>query len=116
MIKQAFDSLRTQGFIARPSWTPEGDVSTLLVTRAAELRDKGCLVKGAVFFTREDVTNRSGNGAYPIHFGSVPTPKGKPCGLDSTTAGKTVLKSLQAHGVWCEWSGDPNEPIIVKEN
>jgi hypothetical protein len=116
MIKHAFDVLRSNGFIARPGWQPEGDISEILVGRAAALRAKGARIDGAVFFTKEDASNRTSGGAYPIHFGSVPTPDGKPRGMTNEAVGTKVLESLRKFGVWAEWSGKPDEPIIVKEN
>jgi len=116
MIKQAFDVLRNRGFIARPGWSPEGNISEILVNRAAALRAKGARIDGAVFFTKEDASNRTSGGAYPIHFGSIPTPDGKPRGMTNEAVGSQVLKLLRGCGVWAEWSGNPTEPIIVKEN
>lgn len=116
MIKHAFDYLRHNGFIARPGWAPDGDVSEILIGRAAALRAKGVTVFGAVFFTKEDATKRTAHGAYPIHFGSVPSPDGQARGLESADVGKKIVESLRMFGVWCEWSGNPTEPIIVKEN
>lgn len=116
MIKQAFDVLRNNGFIARPGWQPDGDISEILVGRAAKLRAKGARIDGAVFFTREDASNRTDAGAYPIHFGSIPTPEGRQCGMTNQAVGLRVLEALGKFGVWAEWSGNTNDPIIVKEN
>jgi len=115
MIKQAFDTLRQHGLIARPGWETK-DAGSELVNRAAELRAKGACINGAVFFTKEDVAHRTPGGAYPLHFGPVPTPDGRPVGLDAEKIGEVVVKSLLANGVYCEWDGDPTHPVIVKEN
>jgi len=116
MIKRAFNHMRADGLIARPGWTPQGDVAEELVNRAAELRAKGARIDGAVFFTKEDVTNRAACGAFPLHFGPVPTPEGQAAGLPVDLLGKKIVSYLTKHGVYCEWDGDPGHPIIVKEN
>jgi len=112
MIQKAFAVLYNQGLICRAGMKGTKEQATdALVSRAVERKQAGEPVAGMAFFLADDVKD----GAYPIHFGAIDTPLGK-LGHSTDRVGRSVVKALKQTGCWCEWDGDPQHVILVKEN
>jgi hypothetical protein len=117
MIKMAFDLLYHKGFICRTAFRGSGAEAAQAITkRALERKSKGEPVNGGVFFTSEDVANRTSNGEYPIHFGRPASDKTGPIGLPEQVIAQQVCEAIKRCNGWCEWDGDVTHPIIVKDN
>jgi hypothetical protein len=117
MIKLAFNRLYQQGFICRTAFQGSGKEAAEVITkRALERKSKGEPVNGGVFFTSEDVANRTPEGAYPVHFGRPASDKTGPMGLPEQVIGQKICEAIKASNGWCEWDGDPTHPVIVKDN
>jgi hypothetical protein len=116
-VTQAFKNLRKQGFIARQQFSCCGSCAGYAIATdvAAMTEAKRSKVKGAVFFTRQDVAElRRGAEGFYLKFGQVdPTGIG-PIGLSTVEVGKAVVAALSTVGLKFEWSGDEHECIWVE--
>jgi hypothetical protein len=117
MIKLAFNRLYNQGFICRTAFRGnEVEAAQAITKRALERKSEGAPVNGGVFFTAADVANRTPDGAYPIHFGRPATDKTGPMGLPEQVIAQKICEAIKASNGWCEWDGNPEHPVIVKDN
>jgi len=119
MIKAAFNVLYNKGFICRTAFQGnQEDAVVAIAKRAAERKAKGQPVQGGVFFiaSESQMANRGPGGSYPVYFGRPATEKLGALGLPEEAIAQEIVKAIKQCNGWCEWDGDPNHPIIVKEN
>lgn len=108
MIKQAFNILYAHGLICRAAVPGQKqEVAAKIAQRAAERKQAGEPVSGAVFFMASEMKN----GTYPLYFGPI-----QGHGLPPEHIGAMTVKAIRQTGGWCEWDGDPEHVIVVKEN
>lgn len=124
-LSAAFKALRKAGFIAKQSFSCCGSCAGYdIATQVKEMTPaKQAKVKGTVFYTRQDAANlrgderrwpyRGGSSKLFLAYGPVSVHEVGEFGMPTEAAGQAVVEALKASGLEVEWSGSPDEKIVV---
>jgi len=116
-LLEVFKELRKEGFLARANFMCcQSCAGYDLAERATKLRDKGKVIKGVVYWTRQDEEDLRRHNKVYLAYGPCDTGKYGTIGLPTKKVGEIVCRKLDKYKIPYEWNGDPSVRILVGES
>ena len=115
-IKEAFKTLRKEGFIARMDFLCcQSCAGYQIATDAAVMVKAGKKVNGCVYYHHQDADSLNQHEPEVLlAFGQIESNELRTIGMSTGDVGGHVVTALEAVGCTVEWDGNPGKRILVK--